>query len=129
MQIHLCLDKILELIESEIELCKLLNQNYIAEKGRGKTRIRKECRLKWAASHNDLFELSCALHRCGTITDENGNLPPFIDIITFFGNMFGVEVGDVYVKKSRMLDRKRRVTPFLDKLILAYNRIVDEHLK
>lgn len=116
------------MIESEIELCKLLNQNHFSEK-KGKIRTRKECKLRWAASLNDLFELICALHRCGTVTDGNGNVPPFIDIITFFSNIFGMEIGDVYVKKSRMLDRKRRVTPFLDKLIVAYNRIVDEHLK
>ncbi|SEA66454.1 hypothetical protein SAMN05444145_105107 [Alistipes timonensis JC136] len=40
-----------------------------------------------------------------------------------------ITINDVYVKKTKLLDRCTAVTPFLDKLKKAYEQVVEGHLR
>ena len=53
----------------------------------------------------------------------------FIEIVRALSSTFHITVNDVYVKKTRMLDRSTAVTPFLDKLKKAYEQVVERHLR
>ena len=53
----------------------------------------------------------------------------FIEIVRALSSTFHITINDVYVKKTRMLDRSTAVTPFLDKLKKAYEQVVERHLR
>ena len=69
--------------------------------------------LLWTGTQQELLELAVALHKNGIIMSST----------------FHITINDVYVKKTRMLDRSTAVTPFLDKLKKAYEQVVERHLR
>ena len=53
----------------------------------------------------------------------------FIEIVRALADIFHITINDVYVKKTKLLDRCTAVTPFLDKLKKAYEQVVERHLR
>ena len=52
-----------------------------------------------------------------------------IEIVRALADIFHITINDVYVKKTKLLDRCTAVTPFLDKLKKAYEQVVERHLR
>ena len=71
--------------------------------------------LLWTGTQQELLELAVALHKNGIIMYGNRKAR-FIEIVRALSSTFHITINDVYVKKTRMLDRSTAVTPFLDKL-------------
>lgn len=84
--------------------------------------------LLWTGTQQELLELAVALHKNGIIMYGNRKAR-FIEIIRALSSTFHITINDVYVKKTRMLDRSTAVTPFLDKLKKAYEQVVERHLR
>ena len=84
--------------------------------------------LLWIGTQQELLELAVALHKNGIIMYGNRKAR-FIEIIRALSSTFHITINDVYVKKTRMLDRSTAVTPFLDKLKKAYEQVVERHLR
>ncbi len=84
--------------------------------------------LLWTGTQQELLELAVALHKNGIIMSGNRKAR-FIEIVRALSSTFHITINDVYVKKTRMLDRSTAVTPFLDKLKKAYEQVVERHLR
>ncbi len=84
--------------------------------------------LLWTGTQQELLELAVALHKNGIIMYGNRKAR-FIEIVRALSSTFHITINDVYVKKTRMLDRSTAVTPFLDKLKKAYEQVVERHLR
>ena len=84
--------------------------------------------LLWIGTQQELLELAVALHKNGIIMYGNRKAR-FIEIVRALSSTFHITINDVYVKKTRMLDRSTAVTPFLDKLKKAYEQVVERHLR
>ena len=87
-----------------------------------------DCELLWTGTQQELLELAVALHKNGIIMYGNRKAR-FIEIVRALSSTFHITINDVYVKKTRMLDRSTAVTPFLDKLKKAYEQVVERHLR
>ena len=83
--------------------------------------------MLWTGTQQELLELAVALHKNGIIMYGNRKAR-FIEIVRALSSTFHITINDVYVKKTRMLDRSTAVTPFLDKLKKAYEQVVERHL-
>ena len=121
-----CLVKSLELVESEIELSKLLFPSSI------RPNVATEsvaAPIRWVLSHQALLELATALHGCNAFVDDKGGRPTFTALMRVLCRVFNITVNDIYVKRTQLFDRCKERTPFLDKLIETFNNLVDEHLK
>lgn len=84
--------------------------------------------LLWIGTQQELLELAVAIHKNGIIMYGNRKAR-FIEIVRALSSTFHITINDVYVKKTRMLDRSTAVTPFLDKLKKAYEQVVERHLR
>ena len=71
--------------------------------------------LLWIGTQQELLELAVAIHKSGVIMlgDRKAR---FIEIVRALADIFHITINDVYVKKTKLLDRCTAVTPFLDKL-------------
>ena len=83
--------------------------------------------LLWIGTQQELLELAVAIHKSGVIMlgDRKAR---FIEIVRALADIFHITINDVYVKKTKLLDRCTAVTPFLDKLKKAYEQVVERHL-
>ena len=84
--------------------------------------------LLWTGTQQELLELAVALHK-NVIIMYGNRKARFIEIVRALSSTFHITINDVYVKKTRMLDRSTAVTPFLDKLKKAYEQVVERHLR
>ena len=84
--------------------------------------------LRWAGSHNDLVELAIALQEQGVIVDATGQRAGYAPLLRLLCDAFGIRVDNIYVKKTVVLDRSDSAS-FLRKLLAAFDRTVEEHLK
>ena len=84
--------------------------------------------LLWTGTQQELLELAVALHKNGIIMYGNRKAR-FIEIVRALSSTFHITINDVYVKKTKLLDRCTAVTPFLDKLKKAYEQVVERHLR
>lgn len=114
------LDKALELVNSEIELIKIISQPTPS--------MRPACEpssspLRWTLSHQALLELATALHACDAVANEQGGKPSFVAFMRVLCRIFNITINDIHVKKSQMFERCTETTPFLNKMIEAFNRL------
>ncbi len=121
-----CLFKSLELVESEIELIKLI---FPSSTRPSLTTESVAAPIRWVLSHQALLELATALHGCNAFADDKGGRPTFTALMRVLCRVFNITVNDIYVKRTQLFDRCKERTPFLDKLIETFNNLVDEHLK
>lgn len=84
--------------------------------------------LIWVGTHQELLELAVAIHKSGVIM-LGERQARFIEIVRALTDIFHITINDVYVKKTKLLDRCTAVTPFLDKLRKAYEQVVEKHLR
>lgn len=123
----LCLDKVLELVDSEIELVKTVSQPLLHPAAH--TGEAPQSPLRWVLSQQALLELATALHGCGAFADEKGGKVGFTALMRVLCGAFNIQVNDIYVKRTQMFDRCTDCTPFLDKLIETFNSLVNQRLK
>ena len=90
--------------------------------------IQENGMLIWTGTHQELLELAVAIHESGVVMlgDRKAR---FIEIIRALTDIFHITINDVYVKKTKLLDRCTVVTPFLDKLKRAYEQVIERHLR
>ena len=84
--------------------------------------------LLWIGTQQELLELAVAIHKSGVIM-LGDRKTRFIEIVRALADIFHITINDVYVKKTKLLDRCTAVTPFLDKLKKAYEQVVERHLR
>ena len=94
--------------------------------------------MKYASGHNyssplscqdgELLELAVAIHKSGVVM-LGERKARFIEIVRALADIFHITINDVYVKKTKLLDRSTAMTPFLDKLRKAYEQVVEKHLR
>lgn len=116
----------MELVESEIELIKLIfppSARILPVAETSATPIR------WVLSHQSLLELATALHGCGAFADDKGGKPGFTALMRVLCRAFNITINDIYAKRTQLFDRCTERTPFLNKLIETFNRMVDDYLK
>lgn len=103
-------DHIIPLVDAEIEVLTdiIRNPHRLYEKELPTTII------KWSGSQNDLTELIYALSLSHCL--NNGNLE-LKEIVVFFEQAFNTKLPDVYLKFSKIRNRKKNRVPFLSKLI------------
>lgn len=85
-----------------------------------------ESHLKWTASDTDLLELVAALYKNESIQRKDGKPLKRKELIDFFQTIFGLEIKDVENKLTRATARKTNMTPFLDKLKLAFENYAEQ---
>lgn len=120
------LDKTLDLLDGYAEILK---SGLPADSA---TRIAAPAapeRIHWVRSHHDLIELISSLHAQGAFAFERGGVPGFTALMRQVCNDWGIQVGDIFVKRRQIFDRINESTPFLDKLKSALLELIDERLK
>ncbi|SUE34117.1 RteC protein [Rikenella microfusus] len=123
---RLYLTKALELVESGIELAKILFRSFSNRSTAGTSHLPP---LRWVFSQQALLELGTALHGCGALVDEKGAKPTFTVLMRVLCRTFGIVINDIYVKRTQMFDRSQSVTPFLNRMVETVNQMADERLK
>lgn len=81
--------------------------------------------FRWKHTQNELVELVTSLHASEAFCDEYGNNLTLIELV----KMFNGSTVDFYTRRNQILDRKRETTPFLRKLIDAYNLVIERKNK
>ena len=64
----------------------------------------------------------------GVIVDATGQRAGYAPLLRLLCDAFGIRVDNIYVKKTFVLDRSDSAS-FLRKLLAAFDRTVEEHLK
>ncbi len=112
------IDRVLELVEAEIELARLYPEG-----------PHEASPLHWVLTQQALLELATALHACGAFTNARGQNPTFTALMRALGGLFNVTVNDIYMKRYKLFERSTCSTPFLDRLREAMLKLVDDYLK
>jgi hypothetical protein len=84
---------------------------------------------QWNASDTDLLELSTALLKIQAITRKDGKKMTHKEMNNAFEKLFDYQIKDAKGKLATAVNRKKSVTPFLDRLVVAfkaYSRERDE---
>ena len=68
------------------------------------------------------------LSPCRNIVDATGQRAGYAPLLRLLCDAFGIRVDNIYVKKTFVLDRSDSAS-FLRKLLAAFDRTVEEHLK
>jgi hypothetical protein len=74
----------------------------------------------WRGTISDLIELSIALHKTELLCKPSGEPMTYAQITTAIQEIFGVKIPNIYSRKTRILERKKSSSPFLDKLLVLY---------
>jgi len=82
--------------------------------------------LIWKATGTDLLELLAALHKSESIQRKGGKPLTRKELIEYFQVLFGVEIKDVEGSLTRATGRKINMTPFLDRLKVAFENYAVE---
>lgn len=120
---NIYIEKALLLLDAERK-----NLLFFQSKPHTGTKDTKETQKKspqWRGTQNELVELVTSLHASEVFCDEYGNNLTLIELV----KMFNGETVDFYSRRSQILDRKRESTPFLRKLINAYNLVIEKKIK
>lgn len=71
------------------------------------------------------MELLSAIELCDICIYEDGSKASFIDIVHAFEYMLNIKFNDCYEMRRRILMRKTRKTPFLDRLVSVQTKKMD----
>lgn len=120
---NIYIEKALLLLDAERK-----NLLFFQSKPHTETKDTKETQKKsprWKRTQNELVELVTSLHASEAFCDEYGNNSTLIELV----KMFNGSTVDFYTRRNQILDRKRESTPFLRKLIDAYNLVIEKKIK
>ena len=81
---------------------------------------------KWTASDTDLLELVAALYKNESIQRKDGKPLNRKELLGFFEELFGLKIKDAEAKLTRATNRVINMTPFMDKLKLAFENYAEE---
>ncbi len=112
-----------------VKLCHIEMKRYpVTGKEETKTspgRQTQSKHYKWVASGTDFIELFTALYHSKSIECEDGQKLSRKDLITYFQNIFGLEIKDIEGKLNKAGNRNEN-TPFLDKLAQQFRNFVSD---
>ncbi len=77
---------------------------------------------KWNGTDTDFLELFTALYRQEAIIRNDGASMPRKELLDYFQSIFGLEIKDVESKLSHASGKRSKLTPFLDKLVIAFEK-------
>ena len=115
----------LDFIEGKIKKTQIPVQHAIIANTETETQRFAQNTLKWSASDTDLLELLAALHKSDSIKRKDGKPLSRKELIEYFQNILGIEIKNMEVKLSRATSRNDK-TPFLDKLVMAFENYGEE---
>ncbi|MDP4238647.1 MAG: RteC domain-containing protein, partial [Bacteroidota bacterium] len=81
--------------------------------------------FNWNVSATDLLELIVALYKTESLKRTDGSSFTRKELIDYFQDLFGLEIKDVEIKLARATNRKMTMTPFLDKLKVAFENYAE----
>ena len=126
---YVFIDKVLSLLDAEIEMLKECLRHYTDDAGMGMDKIRPQgCKrksaLRWNGTDSDLIELVAALMAAGVGRDcaegrelTSGGCHPGIR-----GRLPYRRSTRSYTKRGKVFDRCTDTTPFIDSLRKSYNQ-------
>ena len=126
------IDKVLSLLDAEIEMLKECLRHYTDDAGMGMEIRPQGCKrksaLRWNGTDSDLIELVAALMAAGAIGTAEGRDLKIVDVIRVFEEVFHLKINALYTKRGKVFDRCTDTTPFIDSLRKSYNRMLDARL-
>ena len=126
------IDKVLSLLDAEIEMLKECLRHYTDDAGMGMEIRPQGCKrksaLRWNGTDSDLIELVAALMAAGAIGTAEGRNLKIVDVIRVFEEVFHLKINALYTKRGKVFDRCTDTTPFIDSLRKSYNRMLDARL-
>ena len=126
------IDKVLSLLDAEIEMLKECLRHYTDDAGMGMEIRPQGCKrksaLRWNGTDSDLIELVAALMAAGAIGTAEGRNLKIVDVIRVFEEVFRLKINALYTKRGKVFDRCTDTTPFIDSLRKSYNRMLDARL-
>ena len=142
------IDKVLSLLDAEIEMLKECLRHYTDDAGMGMEIRPQGCKrksaLRWNGTDSDLIELVAALMAAGSVDCAEGKKLTIVDVIRVFEDAFNIKTNTlprlVYkafililkassnTKRGKVFDRCTDSTPFIDSLRKSYIRMLDERL-
>ena len=81
---------------------------------------------QWDGTLSQLLEIIVVLSLTGLVRTPDGRPMNLMEVATLFETMFGVEIGDLYGRKTRLLTRKKNESPFLESLLFLYRKEVEK---
>lgn len=111
--------------ETELKRCAVLSEVNDTVKIQ-QVMVEKPMPYKWTASDTDLLELVAALYKNESIQRKDGKPLNRKELLGFFEELFGLEIKDAEAKLTRATARKTNMTPFMDKLKLAFENYAEE---
>jgi len=126
------IDKVLSLLDAEIEMLKECLRHYTDDAGMGMEIRPQGCKrksaLRWNGTDSDLIELVAALMAAGSVDCAEGKKLTIVDVIRVFEDAFNIKINALYTKRGKVFDRCTDSTPFIDSLRKSYIRMLDERL-
>ncbi len=74
---------------------------------------------RWNGKPTELLEYITPLQLTGKFLKPSGEPMAFSDIVRVFEAILGITVNKLYETKSRLLARKKNITPFIDSMKYA----------
>lgn len=119
------LNKSLWFVEAQLELLKMEFANSIQEKpptNNARRSNEKDYELILInVSDSDIIELSAALWKSKRVFKTTGEEANFVEIVDTICKAFNIEAKDIHTKLSRLFNRSKGATQFLDKLKSVLN--------
>jgi hypothetical protein len=75
--------------------------------------------VRWNGHVAELLEYMIPLQLSGKLLKPSGEPMNYSDMVRFINGVFGITIKKSYEIKTKLLSRKKRVTPFIDKMRLA----------
>ena len=126
------IDKVLSLLDAEIEMLKECLRHYTDDAGMGMEIRPQGCKrksaLRWNGTDSDLIELVAASMAAGSVDCAEGKKLTIVDVIRVFEDAFNIKINALYTKRGKVFDRCTDSTPFIDSLRKSYIRMLDERL-
>ena len=114
------------IIDGELDLAKLAMQFPRAFVRKKKVRTPL---AGWNGTQSELLEMHTPLQELEKILKPNGEPMVFADIIDFLFDVYGVEISQPYGRKTDVLTRAKGGAPFIEKMLDAYLKKVEDKNK
>ena len=82
--------------------------------------------VKWLGSIAELLELAIPVFCAGKIAKPTGEPMAYSDVVALIEEIFGITVSRPYERKTKLFNRKKSETPFLNKLITIFRLEVEK---
>ncbi len=119
----------LQRLEKKLELEKKALTHKAIENNPIIVQQEKPSRLNWNSSDTDLIELVAAIYAKKSIKRTDGKELTQKALFEYFQVIFNIELKNISTNLTKAGNRKNGITPYLDKLKLAFENYVEEKEK